>query len=325
MTPFFDVQHLSVAHADGTLALDDLTFTLSRGERLAVVGHNGSGKSTLLRTLAGVQARHSGNVRFQGQPLLGPGEQLVPGHPLVQLVHQDARLMPKHTVEANLKHTLRWHEPHHQQQKIKELLTLFHLEQVRNRLPSELSGGERQRIALARALADEPEVLLLDEPFSQLDLPMQRELFPVLRQLVEQQGLSFVMAFHQPEDALSLATHILVLKKGRLMQIAQPEELYYRPCDLYTAKLLGEVNLLPNGHYLRAEHLHPGSLGMPAHVLRCDFQGSRYRYEMQAAIGRLVFYDQKKWRNINSFFNGSQNWKWNYLPNSQRDVFLSGI
>ena len=209
----------------------------------------GLGKSTLLNLLAGLADADSGEVRFNDERVPGPSEKLVPGHDAIRLVHQEYQLMPNVSVRENIAYALRFFEKNYRNFRVNELLKLCRLTDVQDRLPRQISGGEKQRTAIAKAIADKPAVLLLDEPFSHLDLPNRLLVRDLLFDLVRHpsdDGLqtSCLFVTHDTTDALSIADTLGILRDGKLIQLGPPTQLYHQPLTAYAARMTGPVTLL---------------------------------------------------------------------------------
>lgn len=224
--------------------LSNIDLVLSTGEVIGLVGSSGSGKTTLLRILAGLEEPSAGAVIFRGEAVKGPSEQLVAGHPSIRLVHQHFELAHRLSVYENVAQKLRNLHPEEQRERTMELLEVCRLSQLAGSMVEQLSGGEKQRLSLARTLAEEPELLLLDEPFSNLDPSLREEIKETLFRYIRQQGIAAVIVSHDPKDALSLADRLWVLQKGTVVQQGSPEEVYRRPLSPEVAGLFGKINLL---------------------------------------------------------------------------------
>ena len=253
-----DVQKLTKAFAD-VPAVKNVSLTLEAGRIMGLVGASGSGKSTLLSLLAGLTDADAGQVRLNGERILGPSEVLIPGRPDIQLVHQEYQLMPNVSIRANISYALRTYDAAYQTFRVDELLRLCRLEGVQHRLPRQVSGGEKQRTAIARAVALKPAVLLLDEPFSHLDLPNRTLIRALLLDLVHTDRTACLFVTHEAADALSLAQTLGVLQAGQLVQVAPPVDVYRRPATAYVARLTGAANIL------KAKHLTTLGLTTPMH------------------------------------------------------------
>lgn len=288
----------------------DISFALSKGEIFGLLGESGSGKSTLLRMAAGLLDTDEGYISLQGQVLRPASDQLIPGHPDIKIVHQDYNLSAPLTVRENINYALRYYEKAYRDERVDELLQLCQLESVAEHPAKSLSGGEKQRTAIARALAEEAKVLLLDEPFAHLDLPNRHRLTGTIRELAEQTGIACIFVTHDANDALSLSTRMGILHHGNLIQLGTPESIYRFPADAYTAELTGEINLLnadffknPVGSYsilpdgrlaVRPEKCilspSPTIYGIEAIVKRVVFEGSHYKFYLQAGMQLLKVY-----------------------------------
>jgi sulfate/thiosulfate transport system ATP-binding protein len=231
----------------GTAALDGVSLTIQRGEFLALLGPSGSGKTTLLRVLAGLEFVDAGDVVIDGRWMRG-----VPARERrVGLVFQHYALFRHMTVFENVAFGLRVQPRAIRKDeatiraRVKELLDLVQLDWLANRYPSQLSGGQRQRIALARALAIEPRILLLDEPFGALDAKVRKELRQWLRSLHSEIHVTSIFVTHDQEEALEVANRVVVMDKGRIEQIGTPGEVYDSPATAFVHGFIGESIVLP--------------------------------------------------------------------------------
>ncbi|MES2428385.1 MAG: ABC transporter ATP-binding protein [Bacteroidota bacterium] len=220
-------------------------LTIAPKKITAIIGESGSGKSTLLRLLYGLLSPDEGTVQFKGERIWGPEEKLIPGHDAMKMVTQDtdglnvyakvwdnvAVLMPNTDIGAKEERT----------QQVLKQLNILHLA---DKQAFFLSGGEKQRVAIARALITRPEVLLLDEPFNQVDTSFREGLQQDIRQVVQDTGLTVIMVSHDPAEVLSMADELIVLKEGEIIETGHPKALYENPQNLYTAKLLTNCNVL---------------------------------------------------------------------------------
>ncbi|MEB3167230.1 MAG: sulfate/molybdate ABC transporter ATP-binding protein [Synechococcaceae cyanobacterium] len=224
-------------------AIDALSLDVPSGALVALLGPSGCGKSTLLRMIAGLEQVDSGQVFINGQEVTG----LTTQERQVGFVFQHFALFKHRTVRQNLAFGLelrRWSRDKIRH-RVEELLQLVQLGGYGNRYPSQLSGGQRQRVSLARALAVQPRLLLLDEPFSALDAKVRKELRGWLRRLQEETGVTTVIVTHDQEEAMEVADRIVVMNEGRIEQIGSPVEIYENPQTPFVMKFVGEVNVLP--------------------------------------------------------------------------------
>ncbi len=224
------------------VALDDVTVSIPTGQLTALLGPSGGGKSTLLRIIAGLESADSGSVSIEGVD----ATRLPPQKRNVGFVFQHYAVFKHMTVAKNVAFGLeiRKRPKAEVAARVEELLKLVHLSQFAHRLPSQLSGGQRQRMALARAFAVEPTVLLLDEPFGALDAKVRKELREWLRRLHDEVHVTTVFVTHDQEEALEVADEIVVINEGRVEQIGTPDDLYDRPANDFVMSFLGEVTKL---------------------------------------------------------------------------------
>jgi sulfate transport system ATP-binding protein len=227
------------------VAIDQLSLDVPTGALVALLGPSGCGKSTLLRMIAGLERVDSGQVFINGQEVTG----LTTQERQVGFVFQHFALFKHRTVRQNLAFGLelrRWPKEKIRN-RVEELLQLVQLGGYGNRYPSQLSGGQRQRVSLARALAVEPRLLLLDEPFSALDAKVRKELRAWLRNLHDEMHVTTVIVTHDQEEAMEVADRIVVMNEGRIEQIGTPAEIYDHPATPFVMGFVGAVNVLPGG------------------------------------------------------------------------------
>jgi sulfate transport system ATP-binding protein len=236
-----EVRGVSKRYGD-FVALDDVSVSLPTGQLTALLGPSGGGKSTLLRIIAGLDAADSGSVSIEGVE----ATHLPPQKRNVGFVFQHYAVFKHMTVAKNVAFGLeiRKRPKPEVERRVAELLELVHLSQFADRLPSQLSGGQRQRMALARALAVEPSVLLLDEPFGALDAKVRKELRDWLRRLHDEVHVTTVFVTHDQEEALEVADEIVVINQGRVEQVGTPDQLYDAPANDFVMSFLGSVTTL---------------------------------------------------------------------------------
>lgn len=217
----------------------DLSFSMEKGELLCIIGPSGSGKSTLLSLIAGIDNPQSGSITIDGEDITHMS--IRKRH--IGMVFQDFSLFPTMNVEQNIQFGMK--NSDRKEERTKELLELVGMEGYGKRTVHQLSGGEAQRIALARAIAAEPRILLLDEPLSALDAPLRKKLRSVIKQIHEKTGTTMLYVTHDREEAFAIADRILVMKAGRIEAIGEPEELYRNPPTLFVASFTGEGSTVP--------------------------------------------------------------------------------
>ncbi|MBI3605569.1 MAG: sulfate ABC transporter ATP-binding protein, partial [Nitrospirae bacterium] len=248
-------------------ALKDISLTVPMGELVALLGPSGSGKTTLLRIIAGLENPDSGTIHFDGQDTTDRNAR----DRGVGFVFQHYALFRHMTIFENIAFGLRVRprplRPSESKIKAKvdELLRLVQLDGLGNRYPSQLSGGQRQRIALARALAVEPKVLLLDEPFGSLDVKVRKDLRRWLRRLHDEIQVTSLFVTHDQEEALEVADRIVVMNKGRVEQIGAPDEIYDHPANPFVYDFLGRVNLFHGRVHKGRVHIGEVDLDAPQH------------------------------------------------------------
>jgi iron(III) transport system ATP-binding protein len=225
-------------------AVAEVTLPVRAGELLAVLGPSGCGKTTLLRLIAGFERPDAGSVTVGDRLVAGLGCFVAPERRRIGMVFQDYALFPHLTVEANVAFGLDKQPRDEREALTRRTLELVGLQHKARSYPHELSGGERQRVALARALAPEPEVVLLDEPFSNLDASLRAGLRREVELILRDAEATAILVTHDQEEALTLADRVAVMREGRLVQVGAPEDVYSRPAGRWTAQFLGEVNVL---------------------------------------------------------------------------------
>jgi ABC-type Fe3+/spermidine/putrescine transport system ATPase subunit len=224
-------------------AVHEVSFELEKGGLLALVGESGCGKTSLLRLIAGFEEPDSGEVYLKSERVYGPSRNLVPGHPDIRMVYQQYELEPNSSVFKNIAYALRAYHKEYQVTRTNELMELCDIQTLKDKLPRELSGGEQQRVAIARALAEEPALLLLDEPFSNLDVLLKQELKVYFHKVLKEAGATAIFVTHDGQDALSMADQIAVMQKGSIVQLDEPFAIYQKPENEYVARFFGLTNL----------------------------------------------------------------------------------
>ncbi len=227
---------------DQTTAVDDVSLTIPAGELFFVLGPSGCGKTTLLRLIAGFVEPDAGRIRFGDRDVTA----VAPNKRNTGMVFQSYALWPHMTVLDNVAYGLRVRRvaSAERSERARAALRAVHMEALAGRKPAQLSGGEQQRVALARALVVEPQVLLLDEPLSNLDAVLRQEMRHEIRRLCRETRITTVYVTHDQKEALSMADTIAVLRNGRVAQVGTPRDLYASPCSRFVAGFLGETNFL---------------------------------------------------------------------------------
>lgn len=230
-------------HYGNFAALKEISLEINEGEFVCFLGPSGCGKTTLLRAIAGLDPQSKGEIFQGGQNI----SRLPPEQRDFGIVFQSYALFPNLTVFDNIAYGLRSQKLGREatEQKVRELLETIGLPELAQKYPSQLSGGQQQRIALARALATEPSLLLLDEPLSALDARVRLHLRQEIRNLQRQLGITTIMVTHDQEEALAMADRIVVMNHGVIEQVGTPEEVYRRPANAFVANFVGTMNMLP--------------------------------------------------------------------------------
>jgi iron(III) transport system ATP-binding protein len=222
-------------------AVQDAAFTVHTGEIFALVGPSGCGKSTTLRMIAGFEIPDAGTIMLDGNDIT----RVEPQQRSIGIVFQDYALFPHLTVLENITFAIRKGDKMSRRQAASRYLDMVDLTGLGDRYPDQLSGGQQQRVALARTLAASPRLILLDEPFSNLDAMLRRATRREIRHLLKRNGVGVVFVTHDQEEAMSFADRIAVMRGGRIEQIGSPEEVYSHPCNAFVAGFLGRTNLIP--------------------------------------------------------------------------------
>ncbi|MEM6720281.1 MAG: ABC transporter ATP-binding protein [Bacteroidota bacterium] len=282
------VKNVSFSYLENTPILKDISFEIPQGAHVSIIGESGCGKSTLLKVLYGLYDVNEGAIFWDDTQILGPKFNLVPGFERMKYVAQDFDLMPYTTVAENIGTYLSNFYPEEKQQRIHELLEMVEMSAFANTKAKLLSGGQQQRVALAKALAREPEVLLLDEPFSHIDNFRKNALRRNLFNYLKKENITCIVATHDRTDALSFADTTIVLKQGTLIANSDSKNLYKNPPNKYVASLFGEVNELPARLFPEIETdnntvlIYPHQLkisetsAFKVTVRKCYFKGSHY-------------------------------------------------
>ncbi|GHD39917.1 iron(III) transport system ATP-binding protein [Marinobacter persicus] len=239
-----EVNNLSCGYG-GDSVVHDATFALSHGDIGCLLGPSGCGKSTILRALAGFLPINQGEIQLQGRAISLPGRSQAPEKRKIGMVFQDYALFPHMTIADNVGFGLKNLSRSEKQQKVSELLHLVHLQDLADSYPHQLSGGQQQRVALARALAPEPTLILLDEPFSNLDTDLRRRLSLDVREILKTLGISAILVTHDQQEAFAMCDQVAVLKDGEIQQWDVPYNLYHEPANRFVASFVGQGGFIP--------------------------------------------------------------------------------
>jgi ABC-type Fe3+/spermidine/putrescine transport system ATPase subunit len=294
-----EIKNISFTYIEKPV-IENISFEIAKGQNVAVIGESGCGKSTLLKLLYGLYNLDNGEILYNGKPILGPKYNLIPGEDYIKYLAQDFDLMPYITVEENVGKFLSNIYKDKKIARINELLEMVEMTEFAKVKAKYLSGGQQQRVALARVLALEPEILLLDEPFSQIDSFRKNSLRRNLFKYFKEKQITCIIATHDSTEALSFSDETLVLQNGKLIAKGNSKELYKNPPSFYIASLFGEVNELKRSHFTDSEDteetllLYPHQLKVvedgiiKAVVKQCYFKGSHYL--VKAAFERKAIF-----------------------------------
>jgi iron(III) transport system ATP-binding protein len=243
MAKILEASNLSKAY-NGKRVIDDFSFVLEKGSIGCLLGESGCGKTTVLRLIAGFERLQAGRIIINGQPMSMPGYVVPPRDRHLGMVFQDYALFPHLSVRKNIAFGIHHYPSSEKQKRVRDVLDLVGLSDAAEKYPHELSGGQQQRVALARALAPEPDLLLMDEPFSNLDVALRERLSVEVGGILKGLGISALLVTHNQNEAFAMADVIGVMNKGRLEQLDTAYNLYHRPKNQYVADFVGEGILI---------------------------------------------------------------------------------
>ncbi|MBL8517559.1 MAG: ABC transporter ATP-binding protein [Betaproteobacteria bacterium] len=268
MSAILTIEHLRFAYRGGPLVCDDVSLSLEDGEIGCLLGPSGCGKTTVLRCISGLEQIQAGRIALNGTWIAEPGQSLPAEQRRVGLVFQDYALFPHLTIADNIGFGLRDLDRTARAVRVGELLDVIQLARMGDRYPHELSGGQKQRVALARALAPRPRLLLLDEPFSNLDVEMREKLGQEVRAILKGLNTSALMVTHDQHEAFAIADKVGVMQAGRIEQWDTAYNLYHRPVSRFVANFVGQ-GVLIDGR-VDAEDKIATELGPLPHCAHCD-------------------------------------------------------
>lgn len=298
---FFEVKNVSKDYSDEFRGIKSISVSQKKHRRVAIIGETGSGKSTLLKIMSGLLQPDKGKVLLNGEQVPGPDEQLIAGHPDIAYLSQENKLPKFISVQEYL------YDKYEMSEKEAEMVyRACRVGQFLDKDTSALSGGERQRVALAKKLLDKPDLLLLDEPFSNLDFIHKNIIKETLQDIQKELNTTVVLVAHDGPDVLGWAEEIIVLKAGKVVQIGTPYEIYYQPKSLYVAGLTGIINEIPTDDWnlnntkafvnyrrkmlVRPELLVPVNKGINGVVRNTIFNGSYSDYEFESTGGTTYIF-----------------------------------
>ncbi|MDN3723038.1 ABC transporter ATP-binding protein [Aequorivita sp. SDUM287046] len=301
----------SYSYSEKTI-LENLHFKLQAGEHLSVLGESGCGKSTLLHLIYGLLQLEKGAIFYNEKKLLGPANSLIPGEPFMKLVAQEFNIMPFTTVAENLGSHLSRLDEATDEKRIDQLLEAVEMEDFKNVLVKNLSGGQKQRVALAKALANEPKILLLDEPFSNIDVFRKNKLQRKIYSYLKEKNIGCITATHDSNEALAFSDQILMLKNGREEMMGTPEYIYKNVATEYQAGFFGEANLLPQS--LESKEVSGGKTIVFPHQLSISTEKTNFEIIIKNSFFKGSHYL------IEADFNGETVFFTNLLPIKKGEV-----
>lgn len=285
--------------------IKNVSLQLEEGKILGVVGKSGSGKTTLLKCIYGLEDLESGEIFIDNERVMGPAYNLIPGHEEMKLVSQEFYVLENHTVSENIFDKLIGYTNEDKQKRAATLLKLLELQNLKNTRAKFLSSGQKQRVAIARALAVIPKLLLLDEPFSNLDKLLSEKLFAFVIKEVRRKRTSVLLITHLAEEALKYADHLAIMDNGKIVQQGEKWDVYYAPGNLRLAGLLGDFNMLRKEDlekrsrlrvksrlFLRPDQIKTApsktNADLLLHISNCSFNGKCYEVLGETEQGNSV-------------------------------------
>ena len=277
------VKDITFGYSKQKVVLNNFSFSLKKGEHLCIMGESGCGKSTLLKAVYGLLDLQKGTVFWEENQVLGPEFNLVQGFEKFKYVAQDFDLMPYISVAENIKKFLSRFYPEESEIRTQELLEVIDMKSFENAKVKNLSGGQKQRVAIARALAKEPDLLLLDEPFSQIDNFKKNGIRRMLFSYLKKKNIACIVATHDKNDALSFADKLMVIKSNKILTFDTPQKIYNNPKQKYIAALFDDVNSIEIKDKSILVYPHQIKIvdksTLTARVLNCYFKGSYWLVE----------------------------------------------
>lgn len=304
------VSNISFSYDTSTI-LSTINFKVEKGKHISIIGESGCGKSTLLKLLYGILQPNEGEIFWGEHKILGPDYKLVPGEPFLKYLSQDFDLMPFISVAENVSQFLSVFYPEELKERTAELLEMIQMTMFAQTKVKYLSGGQQQRVALARVLAQKPELLLLDEPFSHIDNARKNNLRRNLFNYLKKENITCIVASHDTNDILSFADEVIVLKDQHIVAKGTPEYLYNFPKTKYVASLFGDVNLIPISLLKpyapigKSILVYPSELaiseknGLQVTVKNLYFKGAYYLIEGLLHDTEIVLFNSKKPLKVN--------------------------
>ncbi len=299
---FLNIENLIKFYSKDDPLIKDLNFSVNKGEFVSFIGESGSGKTTFLKCLAGLEKINSGKITLNKRVLDDKATFIKPNHRKIGFIFQDYPLFPHLSVLENLKINL----DGQYEKNIKYYVELTGLDNLLNRYPHELSGGEQQRVCITRALIREPDLLLMDEPFSNLDVSIKSKIQSEVYKILKSTDTTTILVTHDIKDTFDISDRILVFKAGIVQQYDKPEEMYCNPVNCYCAKILGDLNRIHiNGKelYIRPEKIK--IVDKSEHKIKVEktsFLGKEYKIKGTLNKDEIHFYNSAPIKDTNNLF-----------------------
>ena len=290
---FLNVKNLSKSYGTDETIIKKLNFSLKKGEVISFIGESGSGKTTFLKCLAGLENIDSGQIELNGRILNDHNKFLDANQRKIGFVFQDNPLFPHLNLLENIKFNLNKVDD----DELLKLLKLTALIGLENRYPHELSGGEKQRVCIARSLIRKPDLLLLDEPFSNLDSNIKTKIKDEIYRIIKESGITTIFVTHDISDTFNISDRILIFKAGVLQQFDEPVKMYCSPVNCYCAEVLGDLNQLNlknKTYYIRPENIFVSKKSAyEANVVKSQFFGKEYKIRATVKNFSWYFFNDK--------------------------------
>ena len=284
---FLEIDKLSKRYSKNSI-LNNISFKIKKGDIVSIVGPSGSGKTTLLKCISGLCDVDTGSINLNSKQL----ERLEPNRRNIAYVFQESPLFPHLTVNQNIIFNLKLFD----REKLKFIIEKINIGHIKNRYPHEISGGENQRVSVARSLIRNPDLLLMDEPFSNLDLYIKDKLKELVFELISELNTTTIIVNHDIQDSLEISDRILILIDGKINNYDVPHEIYSNPKCLESASLFGMLNRINTNKdpfYCRPEDIKLSSSGITARVINSSFMGPFYKITAHLNDEKIIFYSNK--------------------------------
>ena len=304
---YLEVKNLVKSYNNSEIVINNLSFSVEQGQLISFVGESGSGKSTFLKCLSGLEIPNSGIISLNGEIINGDNIFVKPQNRKIGYVFQDYPLFPHLNVKENICFNL----SDRYLKNFTKIIDLTNLNSLLKRYPHEISGGEQQRVCIARSIIREPDLLLLDEPFSNLDANIKFSIRDEICKIIRDSEVTTILVTHDMNDVFNISDKILIFKDGISQQFSSPETMYCKPANCYCAETLGDVNKFPIDdkiYYIRPENLNiVNHSEYSINVQKCFFQGKEYKITGKFKDNEWLLYSKKPLKvNSEVFFNYSE-------------------